>query len=178
MPRVRQTLADYERLPEHVRADFVGGALVMAPAPSYRHEQLVMAFVETCAARLGPGWGRRVFVSRFEVRAGSGDDAEAAQPDVAVLPKGTRRAKAGERPTPILVAEMLSPSTASHDRGPKLAFYARAGVREAWIVDPEACTIEVHDLASARVRAYAGGDSAVSSAVPGLRVDVRAFFAT
>lgn len=178
MPRVRHTLADYERLPEHVRADFVGGALVMAPAPSYRHEQLVMVFVETCAALLGRGWGRRVFVSRYEVRAGSGGEAEAAQPDVAVLPEGARRATAGGRPTPILVAEILSPSTANHDRGQKLAFYARAGVHEAWIVDPEACTIEVHDLASGRVRAYTGSDIAVSSTVPGLRVEVTAFFAT
>jgi Uma2 family endonuclease len=177
MPKVRHTLADYERLPAHVKADFVEGELVMAPAPTPWHEQLVMTFVEAVAALLGPGWRRRVFVSRLEIRTGSGDEEEAAQPDVVVLPEGTRPSgRQWKPPTPVLVAEILSPSTARHDRGAKLRFYGRAGIREAWLLDPEAGTIEVHDLRASRKRAHAAGETAESQAVPGLRIEVSGFF--
>ena len=37
---------------------------------------------------------------------------------------------------PDLVIEVLSASTASHDRGAKFRVYERAGVRELWLIDP------------------------------------------
>ena len=36
--------------------------------------------------------------------------------------------------SPDLVVEVLSPSTAKNDRGPKMRHYAEAGVKEYWIV--------------------------------------------
>jgi Uma2 family endonuclease len=42
---------------------------------------------------------------------------------------------------PLLVVEILSPSTARHDRVKKRARYQRSGV-EAWIVDIEARLVE------------------------------------
>lgn len=174
MQKVRRTLADYGALPESTKADFIEGELVMAPAPTPWHERLLIRLVEGIAALLGPGWGDRVLVSRLEIRA----HGEAAQPDVVVLPEGTMATGEGwSPPTPILVAEILSPSTAAHDRGAKLRFFRRAGVREAWILDPVTHTIEVHDLAAGRKRVFAEGEVAESRAVKGLRVDVAAFFA-
>lgn len=171
MQKVGRTLTDYDALPERTKADFIEGQLVMAPPPSYWHEALLMRFIRALGEVVGPDWDSRVFVSRFEIRA----PGEAAQPDVVVMPEGTRPAGKGWKPpTPILAAEILSPSTARHDRGAKLRFFARAGIREAWILDPETETIEVHDLATGRVVV---GEVAESRAVPGLRIDVAAFFA-
>lgn len=44
---------------------------------------------------------------------------------------------------PDWVCEILSPSTASFDRGEKLAAYAREGVSHAWLIDPLARSLEV-----------------------------------
>ena len=47
---------------------------------------------------------------------------------------------------PDLVVEVLSPSTSKYDRGKKMQAYARAGVKEYWIISPLARTVEVYYL--------------------------------
>jgi Uma2 family endonuclease len=42
---------------------------------------------------------------------------------------------------PDLVVEVLSPSTRANDLGPKREIYMRSGVRELWLVDPDARTV-------------------------------------
>jgi Uma2 family endonuclease len=48
------------------------------------------------------------------------------------------------------VCEILSPSTASLDRVKKMTIYAREGVAHAWLIDPDACTLEVLRLDAGR----------------------------
>lgn len=45
---------------------------------------------------------------------------------------------------PDLVVEVLSPSTAKNDKGRKKEVYAKAGVREYWIVSPSEKSVEVY----------------------------------
>ena len=62
---------------------------------------------------------------------------------------------------PDWVCEILSPSTASLDRGKKLAIYGREQVRHAWLVDPIARTLDVLELNAGRWRrlgTHAGSD--------------------
>jgi Uma2 family endonuclease len=49
---------------------------------------------------------------------------------------------------PDWICEVLSPSTERHDRGAKIALYAAAGVRHAWLVNPLQHTLEVLQLSS------------------------------
>ena len=44
--------------------------------------------------------------------------------------------------TPLVAIEILSPSTASRDRGTKRRIYQEAGIAEYWVVDPDARLIE------------------------------------
>jgi Uma2 family endonuclease len=52
---------------------------------------------------------------------------------------------------PDLIVEVLSPSTASKDRGHKRKLYEKCGVREYWIVSPESSSIEVHLLQNGKL---------------------------
>ena len=52
----------------------------------------------------------------------------------------------GVHGAPDLVAEVLSPSTAKNDKTVKKDVYARCGVQEYWLVDPDGKSIEVYRL--------------------------------
>jgi Uma2 family endonuclease len=74
--------------------------------------------------------------------------ADLVQPDIVVLlPDSTARPVArGVEGPPDLVVEVLSPSNRDHDLLTKRALYGIAGVRESWLVDPEARTLEILTL--------------------------------
>ena len=81
-------------------------------------------------------------------------------------------------PIPDLIVEVLSPSTEVRDRGIKFADYAAHGVREYWIVDPLAETVELHRLVGTEYApAQRQSDGLLGSdALPGFQISVRAIF--
>ena len=75
---------------------------------------------------------------------------------------------------------MLSPSNRAHDLLTKRALYARAGVREYWIVDPEARTFEILALdrdAFQPVVAASGDDVPISPLLGPLPIAADELFA-
>jgi Uma2 family endonuclease len=71
---------------------------------------------------------------------------------------------------PDLVAEVLSPATRDNDLGPKRELYARAGVRELWLVDPEAAAVTpCHAISGGLIAAepLRGDDQLRSTLLPG-----------
>ena len=72
-------------------------------------------------------------------------DYDVVQPDILFI--SNERAdiitEANIQGAPDLVVEILSPSTGAYDRGYKQVLYGRHGVREYWIVDPDAETVDV-----------------------------------
>ena len=177
-PPIRFTRTDYEQLPEHIHAELIEGDLVVIPTPTDWHERLGIRLHNALVRHLGEDADRRLLGSRKEVSAWKAGEESVIQPDSVVLPDDAKATgKAWKAPTPVWIAEVLSPSTAARDRGVKLRLYALAGVQEAWIVDPDAETIEVHDLKGGSKRVFAHGAQAQSQVIAGFRIDVARLFA-
>jgi Uma2 family endonuclease len=136
------TREDLARLPDDGnRYEVLDGELFVTPMPVPLHQWLASSLARALGAYveahgigsvLGPS---AVVWSRNEL-----------QPDVAVLPvqPDQLRAKGWEDlPMPLLVIEVLSPSTRSRDRGRKRAAYQALGISEYWMVDPETSHVTV-----------------------------------
>jgi Uma2 family endonuclease len=157
----RFTVEDYLSLPEGFPAQLIDGWLVKEPAPTWRHQKLVLALAMRAAAAAGQD---RVLIGPADLAL---DRWNVLQPDVLVFSREVLAAQAsGERP--VLVIEVLSPGTAERDRGVKCATYLRAGITEVWLVDPDAGAIEIRTRDGAT--RHAGEEEAASRVVPGFRV--------
>lgn len=135
-PVGRWTHADFMRLaPEDEKAELINGTLIVMPPPSDSHERLqgwlffvLMGFVKFFG--LGEVRG-----SRTAVRVAPHQTYE---PDILFVGQARTHIIAEREvlEAPDLVIEILSSSSAENDRGPKRENYARAGVRELWLIDP------------------------------------------
>jgi Uma2 family endonuclease len=77
------------------------------------------------------------------------------------------------------VVEILSPKTAHLDKTPKRRVYARSGVKELWLIDPEAKFIHVYFLQKNRDKpaaSYSEADTFTSPLLPGLRFSGKRIF--
>lgn len=81
-------------------------------------------------------------------------------------------------PIPDFACEILSDSTASRDRGVKFRDYEAHGVREYWLVDPDAETLEQYLLRDGAysLEVKSGNGRVRSRAVTGFEVPIRALF--
>lgn len=128
-----------------MRYELLDGEVYMTPAPSTRHQRTVgrlyVALVEFAHKR---GLGE-VLLAPTDVVFG---ERTAVQPDLLYISndRASIVTELNVQGAPDLVVEVLSPSTASFDRDKKLQYYARAGVREIWYLDPLARTAEILDL--------------------------------
>ena len=130
----------------------------------------------------------KVYPSPFDVRLF--DTAEdrpeqsryVLQPDLMVVCDREKVDRHGVHGAPDLVIEILSPSSRGSDRLRKFVLYERAGVREYWLVDPEARTVEVYLLKAEEGRYYAAdavytaGASVPVTVLEGCSVDLREVF--
>jgi len=145
--KLKFRLEDYQHLPESEtkRYELLGGELMMVPAPSWFHQsiagtlfQLLVQFVK----------GKALGEVRFAPLDVVLSEHDVVQPDLIYLSK-ERLDLVREgmvQGAPDLVVEILSPATAGRDQTYKRTLYARSGVREYWLADPETQTIEVLTL--------------------------------
>ena len=138
------TWEDVLRMPDDGnRYEFIGGRLYMTRAPVIRHHDVshrLQSGLRRILEQTGHG---RVFYAPVLVEFPGTSDR--VQPDILFV-SNQRRGIVGEKQmtgAPDLVVEILSPSTAHRDRGVKLDLYARCGVREYWIVDPDEDVVDV-----------------------------------
>ncbi len=139
---IKFTYQDYLQLPDDKRYELVEGELFLVPAPDLYHQRISRDLeVALCLYVRKHGLGE-VFDAPCDVVF---SEINVVQPDLLFVSKERAGAltRANVQGSPDLVVEILSPSTGQRDLGIKKNVYAKYGVREYWIVDPDARTIEV-----------------------------------
>jgi Uma2 family endonuclease len=177
---VKFTYADYAVLPENGRIhQVIEGDLLMSPSPSYFHQSLVMRIA---AALFQFAEGRKLGSVRTGPLDVILDDENVLVPDVVYVSNGRSSiiVPEGLRGAPDLVVEVLSPSNARLDRQVKRRLYARFGVTELWLVDPDAQRVEVYRLQEnleRPARMLETTDTLTTNLLPGLEIALSMVFA-
>jgi Uma2 family endonuclease len=172
MPIPAERPATYEdlcQIPDRYLAQIVHGQLIVQPRPAPRHARassivggkLVTSFDEGNHGGPGGWW----ILDEPELHLGH----DILVPDLA----GWRRERLPALPDiayfelpPDWVCEVLSPSTARMDRVDKLGLYAAHGVTHAWLIDPDARTLEAYALTEGRWLRIAALKEAEAVSVP------------
>jgi Uma2 family endonuclease len=139
---LKLTYEDYCLLPDDHRYEVIDGELYVTPAPTTFHQavkgrlkHLLDDLVEAAGLGIVLDAPTDVLLSKHDI----------LQPDILVVLSENQRVLTEKYidGAPDLVVEVLSPSTRRRDRVLKAKRYAEFGVRELWLVDPDARTIEV-----------------------------------
>ena len=172
------TYSAYAVLPnDRNRYEIVNGVVSMAPTLTTWHQSATSLFTYYLTAHIQiPGLGR-VFAAPTDVELGPHD---VVQPDVAVVLHANQSIITPSRllGAPDLVVEIVSPSTVGYDRRQKQDAYARAGVAEYWVADPNAKTVELLVLRNGAYQAIGVflGKAVLPSLVANVPVRVEQFF--
>jgi len=173
-PRGQWTEADYFALPDTNRfVELSEGELIMPPHPTHTHQQTVGGLYRAMYDFVAEHDLGTVQFGPLPVRLWPGKIRE---PDILFVAK-EHSDRIGEHVygPPDLVVEVLSPSTRRTDRLEKTVEYARAGVREYWIVDPYGQAVEVFILregAYELLGKWGKGEEARSEILAGFKVAV------
>jgi len=145
----RLTYDDYVRIPDDgMRHEIIDGVHYVMPSPVRRHQvllgRLYVAIANYLDVHAGCG---DVFLSPLDTVFTKWDVVE---PDLLFVAADQREilTDANVQGPPALVVEILSPSTRKRDLGIKRDLFDRGGVREYWIVDPEAREVVIHRRAA------------------------------
>ncbi|MXZ21235.1 MAG: Uma2 family endonuclease [Caldilineaceae bacterium SB0665_bin_25] len=172
--KARHTYADYLKTSDDERYELLNGELVMVPSPREIHQSILgilYLMVGTFVRDRGLG---KVYFAPFDVVL---SDTDVVQPDLLFISneRAERITQDNVRGAPDLVVEILSPATAERDRTIKLDLYATHGVKEYWIVAPDAKTIMVMLRGVGGFEAagiYGAGETLRSPTLEGFSIEV------
>lgn len=160
----RYTFANVLEWDEREHVELIEGSPVMMAPPSRTHQKI--------SGELGRQLGNylegkkcEVYAAPFAVRLFEKEGSRPeevdtmVEPDLSVVCDPGKLDDLGCKGAPDLIIEILSPSTQRHDRLVKYNLYQRAGVREYWIVDPSAKSIQTFVLEDGRYTATGFGST-------------------
>ncbi len=173
--RRRFSVHDYHRmgeagiLHEDDRVELIEGEIVEMTAIGTRHFSCVNGLTRMLVMKVGD---EAIISVQNPVRL---NEYTEPQPDLAVIRPRDYRESLPE-PDDVLLLIEVSDTTLAYDRGIKLPLYARAGIREVWIVDLPNETIEPYTSPSGdgyrRVEQMRRGQTLESILLPGLTPSV------
>ena len=149
-PSKRYTYADYLTWFDDTHRELINGFMHLMSAPNSIHARLshvISWFMETFVRqRKGKC---RIYHAPFDVRFPTNNETadekvvNVVQPDICVVCDLSKIDERGCIGAPDLIVEVLSPSTAKIDWKKKFDLYETSGVREYWIVDPNAKAVHI-----------------------------------
>ena len=162
-PARPMTIADLEAMPDDgYRRELIDGALLVSPAPSWEHQDVVGGLFAVLRAVCPDNL--TLLFAPYDVHL---DDQSSLIPDLLVARRSDMRSRA--LPTaPLLAVEVLSPSTRRFDLHTKRARYEAAGTPSYWVIDPIELALiawELVDGAYVEV-AHVTGDEVFSARLP------------
>ncbi|MCD6254819.1 MAG: Uma2 family endonuclease [Deltaproteobacteria bacterium] len=169
---------DYFSLPDTNRyVELSDGRIVMPPHPTFSHQEALKRLFLRLQAFVEKNNLGIVQIAPLPVRLWPGKIRE---PDIFFIGK-EHSDRIGERVcgVPDLVVEVISSSTERTDRIEKFLEYAKAGIREYWLIDPEKKTVEVYSLRGGDyilVGKYSGSQVATSEMLPGFKLRASELF--
>jgi Uma2 family endonuclease len=165
-------------LPEsNLPTELWDGELIMSPAPSFFHQEIVLRFYDVLKAWVAPRKLGKVVVAPADMVLAP---RRSVQPDVLFVSKQRCDIIDARVNGPAdLVAEVVSPEFRRRDRIDKRDLYEQHGIREFWLLDPEAETVEVFVLPAGEYRLlgrWRPGETARSEILKGFSVSVGKLF--
>jgi len=142
------TLEEFWELPEppdHSKLELIAGVLYMTPPPGYKHDGAVSRLIRLLSEYLLKTSDKgTLYVPRAAIWTSPNTYLE---PDLFYVSAETEaRLVPDKRSTADLVVEVISPGSAIYDRNTKADTYAALGVKELWLIDESAHTVEVRLL--------------------------------
>ena len=178
------TYSDLVALPEdQLRHELIDGEHIVSPSPNTGHQTISLNLVRLLLPYLDQHRPGELLYAPFDVKL---SPFTVLVPDLVYFTTERFARVVNEKhatAAPDLVVEILSPGTRRRDKGRKRAVYDREGVREYWIVDPEARSITVlrrpgadAGLTDVTVLTLAKDETLESPLFPGLQIPLREVF--
>lgn len=147
------TLEEFWGLPEppdHSKLELIAGVLYMTPPPGHPHDTVVSRLIRLLTEFLiKTGDKGTIYAPRAAIWTTPNTYLE---PDLFYVSAETEaRLDPERRTTADLVIEVISPGSAIYDSNTKADTYAALGIRELWLVDEVARTVEVRNQKEERL---------------------------
>jgi len=169
--------ADFLKFHTNRMAELVDGRLEILPMPTLKHQRILIWLLDTFRKTVSDQPKATVLLAPLPTRLFPGTIRE---PDLLYIAPENAPGPDVDYPTRIdLALEIVSPGSEARTRDyeHKRRDYARAGIAEYWIVDPQEDQVTVlvlQDNHYVEHGVFQMGDEATSVLLPGLRIDVRA----
>lgn len=176
-PQGRWSEEDFLRFHTNRMAELVDGRLELLPMPTLKHQRILILLLDWMRRAVESSPGGLVLIAPLPTKLFPGTIRE---PDLLYIAPENRPGPDVDYPSRIdLAVEIVSPGgdAKKRDYEDKRIDYAKAGIAEYWIVDPQQHQISVLVLdgtAYATHGIYIAGQSASGKLLPSLCVDVDA----
>jgi Uma2 family endonuclease len=175
------TLEEFWQLPDppdRSKLELIAGVLYMSPPPEYTHDDVVKKLNRFLTLHMVAIDDKgSLYVPRAAIWTSARTYLE---PDLFYLSAELEaRLDRTRRETADLVVEVISPGSAIYDRNTKADTYGALGVRELWLIDESARTIEVRRQTGDGFdegRTFGHGEQIESTVFPSLTLSVEQLF--